>query len=157
VDWADARNQDVLTRFTSELTRLRAEHPIFRRRRFFTAEPAGDAKVPGIAWLRRDGEPMTEHDWAAAGGMTMTVFLNGNAIPERDALGEPIVDDSFLLLFNPLRDRVQFAVPGRDFGRTWEVVVNTADPLLAARRRTARAGGHVDVPAKTLVVLRCRY
>jgi isoamylase len=157
VDWTDARNQDVLTRFTRDLTRLRAEHPIFRRRRFFSGEPAGDSKVPGIAWLRRDGEPMTEEDWAAVSGMTMTVFLNGNGIPERDALGEPIVDDSFLLLFNPLGDHVPFTLPGRDFGRTWEIVVNTADPLLAARRRTARAGGHVDVPAKTLVVLRCRY
>ena len=89
VDWGDARNQDVLTNFTSSLTRLRAEHPIFRRRRFFTGEPAGDSKVPGIAWLRRDGGPMTAGDWSARSGMTMTVFLNGHGIPERDAPGGP--------------------------------------------------------------------
>ena len=89
--------------------------------------------------------------------MTMTVFLNGHGLPERDALGEPIVDDSFLLLFNPLGDRVSFTLPDRDYGRTWEVVVNTADPLLAARRRTAKAGGKLEVPGHTLVVLRCRY
>ncbi len=87
----------------------------------------------------------------------MTVFLNGHGIPERDALGEPIVDDSFLLLFNPLGDGVTFTLPPRDFGRTWEIVVDTADPLLAARRRTSRAGGQVDVPGHALVVLRCRY
>src|SRR5205085_6949423 len=57
VDWDDARNQSVLTGFTRALTRLRADHPIFRRRRFFTGEPVGDTKVPDIAWLRRDGEP----------------------------------------------------------------------------------------------------
>jgi glycogen operon protein len=157
VDWADARNQDVLTGFVRRLTTLRAEHPIFRRRRFFTGDPVGDSKVPDIAWLRRDGEPMTEADWNTRSGMTMTVFLNGNGIPERGPLGEEITDDSFLLLFNPLGDPVSFVLPPRDFGRTWEVVVNTADPLLATRRRTARAGGQVDVPGHTLEVLRCRY
>ncbi|GIE97262.1 glycogen debranching protein GlgX [Paractinoplanes rishiriensis] len=157
VDWKEARNQDVLTGFTRALTRLRAEHPIFRRRRFFTGELVGDTKVPDIAWLRRDGEPMTEADWNTRSGMTMTVFLNGHGIPERDALGEEITDDSFLLLFNPLGDQVAFTVPPRDYGRTWEIVVNTADPLLAARRRTTRAGGTVDVAGHTMVVLRCRY
>ncbi len=157
VDWADARNQDVLTRFTSQLTELRARHPIFRRRRFFTGDLVGEAKIPDIAWLRRDGEPMTDEDWNARSGMTMTVFLNGHGIPERDALGEAISDDSFLLLFNPLGEQVSFSLPGRDFGRTWEIVVNTADPLLAARRRTTKAGGQVDVPGHTMVVLRCRY
>jgi isoamylase len=157
VDWQDARNQDVLTHFTSRLTKLRAEHPIFRRRRFFSGEPIADTKVPDIAWLRRDGEAMTEADWNTRSGMTMTVFLNGHGIPERDALGEPIIDDSFLVLFNPLGDHVQFTLPDRDFGRTWEVVVNTADPLLATRRRTTKAGGQINVPGHTLVLLRCRY
>jgi glycogen operon protein len=157
VDWEAARHQEVQTRFTSQLTKLRADHPIFRRRRFFSGEPVGDTKVADIAWLRRDGEAMTEADWNTRSGMTMTVFLNGHGLPERDALGEEITDDSFLLLFNPLGDEVGFTLPGRDFGRTWEIVVNTADPLLANRRRTAKAGGQVDVLGHTLVVLRCRY
>jgi isoamylase len=147
----------VLTLFTQRLLKLRAEHPIFRRRRFFTGDVVGDTKVPDIAWLRRDGQPMTGDDWNTQSGMTMTVFLNGHGLPERDALGEKIIDDSFLLLFNPLGDPVTFTLPPRDFGRTWEVVVNTADPLLATRRRTARAGGSLDVHGHTLVVLRCRY
>ena len=35
IDWSDARHHDVLTLFTARLTKLRADHPIFRRRRFF--------------------------------------------------------------------------------------------------------------------------
>jgi glycogen operon protein len=157
VDWTEARNQDVLTGFTRRLTELRAKHPIFRRRRFFTGEAFGDDKVPDIAWLRRDGRPMTEADWNTRSGMTMTVFLNGRGIPERGALGETITDDSFLLLFNPLGETVQFTLPDRSFGRTWEIVVNTADPLLAVRRKTAKAASQHEVMGHTLVVLRCRY
>ncbi|HWS37695.1 MAG TPA: glycogen debranching protein GlgX [Actinoplanes sp.] len=157
VDWAGARNEDVLTVFTRRLLKLRAEHPIFRRRRFFTGDPAGDSKLPDIAWLRRDGEVMTEVDWNTHSGMTMTVFLNGHGIPERGALGEEIKDDSFLLLFNPLDEDVAFTLPDRDYGRTWEVAANSADPLLAAKRKTARAGTSVQVTRHSLVVMRCRY
>jgi isoamylase len=157
IDWADARHHDVQTKFTASLTRLRAEHPIFRRRRFFTGDPVGDHKVPDIAWMRVDGTPMTDGDWNAQSATTMTVFLNGEGIPERDALGEPIEDDSFLVLFNPLGDQVAFTLPDRTYGKTWEAVVDTADPLLANRRRTSKAGGQLDVGAHTMVVLRRRY
>ncbi|MDI6102231.1 glycogen debranching protein GlgX [Actinoplanes sp. NEAU-A12] len=157
VDWEGARLEDVLTSFTRKLLKLRAEHPIFRRRRFFTGDPAGDSKLPDIAWLRRDGEVMTESDWNTRSGMTMTVFLNGHGIPERDALGEEIRDDSFLLLFNPLDEDVAFTLPDRDYGRTWEIAANTADPLLATRRKTTRAGGQLAVQRHSMVVLRCRY
>ncbi|GGN62619.1 glycogen operon protein GlgX homolog [Actinoplanes lobatus] len=157
VDWVEARNEDVLTGFVRRLLKLRADHPIFRRRRFFTGDPAGDSKLPDIAWLRRDGQVTTEADWNTRSGMTMTVFLNGRGIPERDALGEEIRDDSFLLLFNPLDEDVAFTLPDRDYGRTWEVSANTADPLLAAKRKTARAGGQFTVTRHSMVVLRCRY
>ncbi|MFI5938484.1 glycogen debranching enzyme, partial [Actinoplanes sp. NPDC051494] len=157
IDWEDARHHDVLTLFAESLTKLRADHPIFRRRRFFTGEPAGDTKVPDIAWLRRDGETMTEQDWNERSGMTMTVFLNGNGIPERDELGEQIVDSSFLVLFNPLWEAVSFTLPPRSYGGGWETVVNTADPLLASRKKTVKAGGNVDVGGHTMVVLRSRY
>jgi glycogen operon protein len=157
VDWTDARHHDVLTRFTASLTKLRAEHPIFRRRRFFTGDLFGENKVPDIAWLRVDGSPMTEGDWNAQTATTMTVFLNGEAIPERDALGEEITDGSFLVLFNPLGDQVGFTLPDKSYGRTWDTVVDTADPLLANRKRTSKAGGRFDVGAHTMVVLRRRY
>jgi glycogen operon protein len=156
VDWADARHHDVLTVFTTALSRLRAAHPVFRRRRFFQGRPMPGEKAPDIAWLRRDGEPMTEADWTAQSGMTMTVFLNGQGIPERDALGEPIVDDSFLVLFNPLGEEVAFTLPPRAFSRAWTTVVDTADPLLVARKRTFRAAGTIDVAGHAMVVLKAR-
>ena len=90
---------------------------------------------------------------------TITVFLNGHGIRERDPLGEPIVDDSFLLLFNPLAHDVTFTMPDKEYGRMWETVVNTADPLSAThpRRRGVKANGRLDAKAHSLLVLRCRY
>ncbi len=159
IDWDDARANDVLTRFTAQLTRLRAEHPLFRRRRFFDGQPVQGSDLTDIAWLGRDGRPMAAHDWATDAMTTITVFLNGHGIRERDPLGEPIVDDSFLLLFNPLAHDVTFTMPDKEYGRMWETVVNTADPLSAThpRRRGVKANGRLDAKAHSLLVLRCRY
>jgi len=76
-----------------------------------------------------------------------------------DALGEPIVDDSFLLLFNPLLQTVTFTVPDQTYGNSWEVVVDTADPLLATpdRPATVKPGDIVDVAAQTVLVLHNLY
>ena len=159
IDWDDARANDVLTRFTTSLTRLRAEHPLFRRRRFFDGQPVDDSGLTDIAWLNRDGTPMDESHWSGGSMTTITVFLNGHGMSERDPLGEPIVDDSFLLLFNPLPENVTFTLPGKAYGRMWEVVVDTADPLSAthSRRKGIKANGRLDSTAQSLLVLRCRY
>ncbi|WP_204001507.1 glycogen debranching protein GlgX [Virgisporangium aurantiacum] len=159
IDWTAARDEEPLTRFTAGLIRLRAEHPLFRRRRFFDGRPVGDSGATDIAWFRGDGEPMTDGDWTADDARTLTVFLNGEGIPEPDALGDQIVDDSFLLLFNPLLDAAAVTLPDERYGRSWQVVVDTADPLLAGPERTAsiKAGAAVEAPGQTVIVLRRVY
>jgi isoamylase len=160
IDWEGAREHDILTLFTAQLTRLRAQHPIFRRRRFFRGQPVVDSTVEDLAWLRQDGTPMSGQDWAGGSVQTIAAFLNGHGIPERDQLGEPISDDSFVVLFNPLPDAATFTLPGKAYGRMWEIVVDTADPLLvkATRRRAGlKPNGKVPTPGHSLMVLRCRY
>jgi glycogen operon protein len=160
IDWKAARENEVLTEFTAKLTQLRADHPIFRRRRFFRGQPVGEGGVEDIAWLGVDGKPMTPEDWQAPGAATIGVFLNGNGIPESDALGEHIVDDSFMVMFNASDTSVRYTLPGRPYGQMWEIVVDTADPLLAGvsgKRGSIKARGKVPVEAHSMIVLRCRY
>jgi isoamylase len=159
VDWKDARMHDVLTDFTAGLARLRAAHPVFRRRRFFQGRPIRGSNIEDIAWLRSDGQQMSDGDWNGGVPNAITIFLNGQGIPERDALGERITDDSFLLLINAYHQSIMFTLPDQAYGRTWEIVVDTADPLLAkARRRQSQAkpGARLRVAARALLVLRCR-
>jgi glycogen operon protein len=149
VDWGNA--DERLFEFTARLTRLRAAHPIFRRRRFFHGDPVEGSPVADIAWLRRDGRRMTKDDWNTERADAIGVFLNGRGIPERDLLGEPIVDDSFLLLANPLPEPVTFTLPGPAFARSWQLVLDTAEP--ERRRRSVRPAGRVPVAALSLLVL----
>ena len=101
---------------------------------------------------------MTDDDWAHGHARTIAIYLNGRGIPDRDTLGEPILDDSFLLLINAHHHASTFILPDRSFGRTWELVIDTADPLLAnTRRRQPAPGRRQRVPARAMQVLQCRY
>ena len=160
VDWDDARQHSILTEFTAALTRLRAAHPVFRRRRFFQGRPIRGSNIEDIAWLRPDGQQMSDDDWNAGSAKTIGIFLNGRGIPERDDLGERIIDDSFLLLINAHHRPITFTLPDATYGGSWEIVVDTSDPLLANARRRQRdavAGGRLRVQARAMIVLRCQY
>ena len=54
----------------------------------------------GRWWFRPDGRRMTQADWRRGDAYILGVFLNGREIPTPAPDGEPVVDDSFLLLFN---------------------------------------------------------
>ena len=159
IDWKDARVHEVMTDFTGQLARLRAAHPVFRRRRFFQGRPIRGSNIEDIAWLRPDGQHMSNEDWNVGSAKAIAIFLNGQGIPERDALGERITDDSFLLLINAHHQSIIFTLPDQTYGRIWDVVVDTADPLLAKVRRRqshTKPGGRLRVAARALLVLRCR-
>ncbi|MGH8970481.1 MAG: glycogen debranching protein GlgX, partial [Actinomycetes bacterium] len=154
VDWSEARDNWSLTDFTEAVSRLRREHPVFRRRRFFHGNPnrAGD-EVGDIAWFTPAGEHMSPGDWQVGFARSLAVFLNGEAIAEPDARGERIHDDSFLMLFNAHHEDMDFSLPKEVYGERWEVVVDTAAPMVADRP-SARAGEPISVEARSILVLR---
>ena len=68
------------------------------------------------------------------------MFLNGQAHRSFDAQGEPIADDSFLLLLNAHHEDIVFTLPPRRFGPRWTVELSTADPRAPERPDGARVG-----------------
>jgi len=158
VDWAPSPEREIMSEFTARLAALRQAHPVFRRQRFFQGRPIHGSDIADIAWLRPDARPMTAADWQAGHARTLAIYLNGRGIPDRNQLGEHIIDDSFLLLINAHHQAITFTLPDQTYGRTWEVVVDTADPLLArTRRRPPAPGGRQRVSPRAMQVLQCRF
>ncbi|GHF80309.1 glycogen debranching protein GlgX [Streptomyces filamentosus] len=147
----------VLLRFTRAMVRLRRDHPVFRRRRFFHGRPVEGThdELTDIAWFTPEGEEMTSRDWQAAHARALTVFLNGNAISEPGRQGERITDDSFLLMFNASSQELEFAVPD-SHGRCWRTVVDTSDPegMPPGEGPEIGAGERVTLAPLSLTVLR---
>jgi isoamylase len=156
VDWEAADSSGDLFDFTCALIALRSEHPVFRRRRFFSGELAGASgtELRDISWLTAAGAEMTVEDWRS-GARSLAVLLNGDAITEPDSRGEAITDQSFLLLFNAGDEPVTFALPDGDADAGWEVVADTADPaghLPPADSEPVLTARHVA--ARSVVILR---
>jgi glycogen operon protein len=82
----------------------------------------------------------------------VAVYLNGEGIPDRDARGDRVVDDSFLLWFSAHDEPIEFRAPGAEYGATWQVVIDTARPDLDDRT-AVHAGAVVPVGPRALVVL----
>jgi glycogen operon protein len=160
VDWQRAEQFGDLTAFVARLTRLRREHPVFRRRRFFQGHPVRGTNLEDIAWLTPDGHPMTDEEWTAGHAGALTVFLNGDGIPEPDRFGRRIQDDSFLLLVNPGSQERRFTLPAPTYGRAWVAELDTADPSVGSGgpdRRiplVAHAGDDLALGAHSLLLLR---
>jgi isoamylase len=148
MDWTDAPDE---LEFVRLLSGLRRDHPVFRRRRFFTGR---SAEVPAdIVWLTPSGEAMTDDDWHAGYAKSIGVFLNGDAITEPDPRGRPIRDDSFLMLISAHSEPVGFTLPGPEYGERWELVLDTADVMTRDRPRL-KARDEVQVPSHALMLLR---
>ncbi|MBV9445427.1 MAG: glycogen debranching protein GlgX [Streptosporangiaceae bacterium] len=146
ISWIDWDNRDEeLFGFVSDLIKLRAEHPVFRRRRYFDGE--------GIAWFTPAAEQMTGKDWETGFAKSLTVFLNGSAIGEPDRRGRQVRDGSFLLLFNASEGDIEFTIVPAEFGDSWEKVLDTASP--AAEPSTAKPGDTLSVMSRSMQLF-CR-
>jgi len=177
VDWnLDPEDKELLG-FTRRVVSLRQNHPVFRRRRFFAgrASHGGESDVGDIAWFMPGGDHMDEEAWASGYAKTLMVFLNGRAIREMDERGGRVIDDSFLVLFNAHDAPITFTIPDENYGTTWFIEVDTAAPQPAAVSTAAGAmadpvaaasvaaessavlvaGEHVELPPRSLLVLRC--
>ncbi|ALE06992.1 glycogen debranching protein [Arthrobacter sp. ERGS1:01] len=154
LSWVNWESADAgLTDFVARLGRLRAAHPVFRRRRFFDGRPVergDDGALPDIVWLRPDAAAMTAADWDSGFGRSIGAFLNGGGIPDCDDRGKVVVDDCFLMLFNAGDDAVDFTLPAEDYANHWVVEIHT-DGISAD---AFTAGARVSVAARSMLVLR---
>ncbi|MEU6997365.1 glycogen debranching protein GlgX [Nonomuraea sp. NPDC046570] len=154
VDWSDVRENWLLLEFTERLAKLRRDHPVFRRRRFFYGRPVRGPRgaLSDIAWLTPSGEEMGDSDWNVGYARSLAVFLNGEAITEPDRRGRRITGESFLLLFNAHHETIRFTVP-KDYGEMWLTEIDTAMPIILDNR-IRRAGEGVPVTGRSVRVLR---
>ena len=152
-DWEAADGE--LLEFAARLVRIRREHPVFRRRRFFQGCPVRGSAECDLVWLRPDGREMDEEDWGTGFARSLAVFLNGGQIPGRGPRGERIEDASFLLLFNAHDGPVGFRMPEASWSGRWVEVLDTAKPL-PEEGREAAVGEEVAVEGRAVVVLRRR-
>jgi glycogen operon protein len=159
ISWYDWEQADTgLLHFTQRLVRFVYQHPVFCRRRWFQGQPIHGTQVSDIGWFTPAGVEMSEHDWNVGFAKSLGVFLNGRGIPTPNERGEPIVDESFYVMFNAGPDALEFTLPEEKWGTRWSMILNTFD---AEDHLQDESGGpeygvadKIPVPAWTLILLK---
>jgi glycogen operon protein len=151
VDWS--RMDGELREFTRKLIRLRDDHPVFRRRRWFHGRPI-HGEASDIAWLTPDGTPVPEEGWGEQHARRVGVFLNGEAIGPVEPRGRPVKDDSFYVIFNAHHESVAFTLPGAPWARSWAEVFDTARGWTASGAAERASGERVTAEGRSVLLLR---
>ncbi|CAN5687571.1 glycogen debranching protein GlgX [soil metagenome] len=154
IDWAAV--DTGLLEFTQSVSALRAAHPVFRRRRFFDGLPVrlrGSERLPDISWFSPDGSEMSDEDWDSGFGKSVSVYLNGQGIPDLDPRGHRVTDDSFVLCFNAHHEPIEFTLPSKEFGQTWQAVIDTSAESGDEEAKPVSAGEAIRMEARAMVVL----
>jgi isoamylase len=111
-----------LTKFVSQLTAFRKEHPVFRRLDFFRGKAVRGSKFKDVIWMNSEGKAMTDEEWNA-NHRCMEVFLSGYLM---GVDGKIIHDDFFLVCFNAYHEPVAFTPPLINEHAKWERLLDTA-------------------------------
>jgi glycogen operon protein len=125
VDWDRPREHQGFLRFVQRMIRIRQEHPLLRRRRFFQGRSIRGGGVKDILWLTPEGREMTDREWTQDFARSLAVYLAGEALEESDARGHRLQDDNFLLLLNAHHDDLEFLLPEMRAGSGWQVLLDT--------------------------------
>ncbi len=154
IDWDLDEHQESLLDFTRRVIALRRDHPNFRRPKFFQDRPIRGAPEADITWHGSDGEEMGDAEWGEDWVRVIGLGLGGDVLPEVDPLGQPVTDDTFLLLLNGHHEDVPFILPSCFGAERWELVLDTAldDPF--TQREPIATGTPYELFARSLALLR---
>jgi glycogen operon protein len=156
ISWLNWEGVDQqLLEFSRRLILFRKRHPAFRRRKWFQERPLHGSGVRDIGWFKPDGGEMSEDDWRMGFAKSLGVYLNGASFTSPDAMGEPVTDATFYLVFNAHDQPLDFALPAEQWGHRWTAVLDTYQRPSWRGGKSYRAGEAVRVKGRSLLLLRC--
>jgi glycogen operon protein len=152
--WDLDERRRALLEFARKLICLRREHPNLRRRKFFQDRSIRHSDARDIVWLRPDGQEMAEEEWTQGWVRCLGLMLNGETIDHIDENGEPMIDDTFLLMLNCHHESILFYLPPGPRNTPWEIVIDTNAPDLPVASVSVNVGEPVELIRQTLVLMR---
>ncbi|MFP4550270.1 MAG: glycogen debranching protein, partial [Spirochaetales bacterium] len=137
--WKSISRNIRLLEFVQELIRLRNDHVVFRRSRFFHGSRIPGTDQKDVTWIQSNGQEMSQEAWSNGELREIGVLLNGEAGARfLTPRGEPEPDDNFLILLNANAKRLTWTLPRSQDDRPWRVqLTTTTESGLPSRARAA--------------------
>ncbi len=148
IDWRLSERDRELLRFARLVFLLRRQHPVLRRRSFFSGRPLAKGAMKDVMWLRAEGGEMRDHDWHDPERRALGMLLAGEAHDETDEHGARVNGETLLLALNAGGRRVHFELPELAGRGRWRQILNTV--CLGARTLGPRG---LALPERSLTLL----
>jgi isoamylase len=156
-DWNLAPDNQQLLDFTKRLIHFRRQHPTFARRHWFQGREIHGSGVHDIGWYNPDGGEITDEQWHDGSAKAMGVFLNGEELIHPDVMGQRVLDDSYILLFNAQSEPQEFVIPSALGQRQWTLLLDTEKPSgFVDNGPTYQAEEVITVAEFSLMMLGCQ-
>ena len=91
--------------------------------------------VRDVAWYGTDGQEISDQVWSEGWSRSIAVMFNGHTLGVMDEDGEPVYDDSFLIVVNASEGGVEYVLPEPPNKTPWCQVLDTEnvdDPFYRA-------------------------
>lgn len=129
LDWSWNPEKRQFYEFMRKLVKIRKDHPVLHRRRFFHGRDIRGTGIKDIYWVTPSGRQMEDADWHAANVRCLGVCFTGE-VDELTEHGERLEDDNLLLLLNASDDKVMFRLPPFPAELPWlELMLDTSHPV----------------------------
>ena len=152
-NWERDEKQNQFLELTRKLIQLRKDHPVFRRPKFFQGRRIRGSEIRDVMWFNPGGSEMSDEEWASPFVRCLGILLSGDTMDVFNFQGEPIRDDTFLLLINAHYEPIPFVLPGQEHIE-WQLILDTMDPngFLMEPRKFA-SGDDVDLGGRAACLL----
>ncbi len=152
-DWRHDEKQKQFLEFTRKLIWFREAHPVFDRPKFFRGRRIRGSEIRDVMWFNPGGSEMSDEEWASPFVRCVGMLLSGDTVDVVNFEGEPIRDDTFLLLMNTHYEAIPFVLPGQE-NLEWQLILDTMDPngFLAEPKKIA-SGDDVDLRGRACYLL----
>ena len=152
--WEHDDEQKELLEFTKRLIKLRHDHPVFRRPKFFQGRRIRGSDIRDVMWFNPGGNEMTDEEWGSPFVRAIEVLLSGDTIDVFSFEGEPIRDETFLFLINAHFEPLAFVLPGEEH-LEWTLILDTAEEHGFLREQPKFASGDdVEVIGRGMKLLK---
>jgi glycogen operon protein len=104
-------------------------------------------------WFNPGGNQMSEEEWASPFVRCVGMLLSGDTSDVLTFEGEPVRDDTFLLLINAHYEPIPFVLPGQE-NLEWQLILDTMDAngFLREPKKFA-SGDDVDLGGRAVCLL----
>jgi isoamylase len=152
MDWSPLEENNGLLEFTRFLVKLRHEHPVLQRRRFFQGRKIRGSEIKDLTWFRPDGQEKNDEDWNNPSARALGLRMSGDAMLETDVRGNTIVDDVFYWTLNAHHEPLSFVLPEVPEGDAWQLVLDTREVQLRQEPILLEGGQSFELEARSLAL-----